>query len=216
MAAERRRESLAERRARRAEIDDPAVVLEAAARFLEVRPRSVQEVRRRLTQAGYRADLIEAAIARFTELGMLDDAAFAAQWVESRDRAHPRGEHALIIELRQKGIDAPTIAATLKARRETAVQWEDRTSDAADNGDEPTLRALPGADEVAARKLLMRQVRSLERIADVRLRRQRAYAVLARNGFDPDTCREVSRAVVEELAAGSAPSDAAGEGRDTE
>lgn len=216
MAAERRRESLAERRARRAEIDDPAVVLEAAARFLEVRPRSVQEVRRRLSQAGYRADLIEAAIARFTELGMLDDAVFAAQWVESRDRAHPRGEHALIIELRQKGIDAPTIAATLKARRETAVQWEDRTSDVAANADEPTLQPLPGADEVAARKLLMRQVRSLERIADVRLRRQRAYAVLARNGFDPDTCREVSRAVVEELSAASAPSDATDEGRDTD
>jgi regulatory protein len=212
VGAERRRESLAERRARRGEIDDPAVVLEAAGRFLEVRPRSVQEVRRRLTQAGYRADLIDAAIGRFTELGMLDDAAFATQWVESRDRAHPRGEHALVIELRQKGIDAATIAATLKARRETAVQWEDRTSEAADNREEPTLQPLPGADERAARKLLMRQVRSLERISDVRLRRQRAYAVLARNGFDPDTCREVSRSVVEELGAGSAASNAADEG----
>jgi regulatory protein len=207
VAAERRRETLAERKARRAEIDDPAVVLEAAARFLEVRPRSVQEVRRRLAQAGYRADLIDAAIVRLTDLGMLDDAAFAAQWVESRDRAHPRGEHALIIELRQKGIDAPTIAATLKARRETAVQWEDRTTDAPDDAAGPSLQPLPGADEVAARKLLIRQARALERIPDVRLRRQRAYAVLARNGFDPDTCREVARAVVAELAAPVAPTD---------
>src|SRR3954452_18065188 len=211
--AGRQRESIAERQARRAAIDDPAVVLEAAARFLEVRPRSVQEVRRRLTQAGYRADLIEAAIGRFTELGMLDDAAFAAQWVESRDRAHPRGEHALIIELRQKGIDAATIAATLKARRETAVQWEDRTTDVSNQGDERTLQPVPGADELAARKLLMRQARSLERIPDIRLRRQRAYAVLARNGFDPETCREVSRAVIEELAAAaSTPSDAMDDG----
>ena len=53
---------------------------------------------------------------------MLDDEQFARQWVESRDRAHPRGEHALIIELRQKGIDATTIATILKDRREVAVE----------------------------------------------------------------------------------------------
>ena len=52
----RRRESFAERRERRAAVDDPAVVLEAAARFLEVRSRSVAEVRRRLTSNGYRPD----------------------------------------------------------------------------------------------------------------------------------------------------------------
>ena len=57
----RRGESFAERRERRAAIDDPAVVLEAAARFLEARSRSVAEVRRRLGGAGYRGDLIEAA-----------------------------------------------------------------------------------------------------------------------------------------------------------
>jgi hypothetical protein len=32
-------------------------------------------------------------------------------------------------------------------------------------------------------------------VADPRLRRQRAYALLARNGFDPETCREASAAV---------------------
>ena len=89
------RESLAERRERRAAVDDPAVVLEAAARFLEARSRSVAEVRRRLRRAGYRAELVEGAIARLAELGMLDDAAFARAWMESRDRARPRGEIAL-------------------------------------------------------------------------------------------------------------------------
>jgi SOS response regulatory protein OraA/RecX len=53
-----RRESLAARRAKKAEVDDPDVVLEAALRFLEVRQRSVAEVRRRLTSAGYREDLV--------------------------------------------------------------------------------------------------------------------------------------------------------------
>ena len=61
-SARGRRASFAERRERKAAIDDPAVVLEAAARFLEPRARSVAEVRRRLTGAGYRADLVEGAI----------------------------------------------------------------------------------------------------------------------------------------------------------
>jgi SOS response regulatory protein OraA/RecX len=32
----------------------------------------------------------------------------------------------------------------------------------------------------------------LERVADPRARRQRAYALLARHGFDPETCREAA------------------------
>src|ERR671910_2266457 len=98
-----RRETFAERRERRAAVDDPAVVLEAAARFLEARSRSVSEVRRRLTGAGYRPALVEDAITRMAELGMLDDETFARAWVESRDRARPRGERAIREELRIKG-----------------------------------------------------------------------------------------------------------------
>ncbi len=156
MAARRPRETPNERRERRSEIDDPEVVLAAALRFLEARSRSVAEVRKRLGGAGYRSELVDGAIARLTELGMLDDAAFATQWVESRDRAHPRGEHALIIELRQKGIDASTITAVLKARREVAVRWEDgsdATAGAADAA-HPSEAAPADPDATAARKLL--------------------------------------------------------------
>ena len=45
---------------RHAAVEDPAVVLNAAARFLELRSRSVDEMRRHLTAARYPADLIEA------------------------------------------------------------------------------------------------------------------------------------------------------------
>jgi len=88
----RRRESFAERRERRAAVDDPDVVMAAAARFLEARSRSVVEVRRRLTGAGYQPALVDGAIERLLELGMLDDRAFAEAWIASRDRARPRGE----------------------------------------------------------------------------------------------------------------------------
>lgn len=181
MAGPRQRVSRAERRAAKAEIDDPAVVLEAALRFLEVRARSVAEVRRRLTSAGYRPELVEGAVERLTELGVLDDEAFARSWVESRDRARPRGERALRLELARKGIEREISDEVLEDRREAAEGIE--------------------VDVEAARRLLAKNERALARVAEPRARRQRAYALLARNGFDPDVCREVSAEIVADAEA---------------
>jgi regulatory protein len=180
-----RRESFAERRERRAAVDDPAVVLEAAARFLEVRSRSVVEVRRRLSTAGYRADLVDGAIARMTELGMLDDAAFAQAWVESRDRSRPRGERAIRVELGQKGVDKAVIDEVLATRRAGGA------GDDPHRDSDPDLVAV-SADRAAAERLVAKHARSLARVADPRQRRARAYSLLARHGVDPETCREVA------------------------
>ncbi len=176
-----RKPSISERRDRRAAVDDVGEVLDAAARFLEARPRSKAEVRRRLTGAGYRPDLVDAAIARMAELGYLDDEAFAQAWVESRDRAHPRGEHALRQELRLKGIDRDTVDAVLGERR------------AATDADPEAA----SADERAAADLLERNARALVRVVDPRRRRQRAYALLARHGFDPAVASAASRRMVD-------------------
>ena len=178
-----RRTSYAERRERRAAVDDPALVLEAAARFLESRARSAAEVRRRLTGTGYRADLVDGAIERLLELGMLDDEAFARAWVESRDRARPRGERAIRQELARAGVDRSTVDLVLSERREAVAGV------AADDG------AAASADHAAAERLIARHARTLARVADPRQRRQRAYALLARNGFDPDVCRAVAAGV---------------------
>ena len=180
---QRRKESYAERRERRAAVEDPEVVLEAAARFLEARSRSITEVRRRLTSAGYRAELIDGAIARLTDLGMLDDEAFARACVESRDRARPRGERALRDELRLKGIDRATVDLVLEDRRTIE-----------DEGATPP-------DRSAAERLIEKHARALDRIADPRRRRERAYALLARNGFDPETCRDIAARVAKEPGA---------------
>ena len=168
MNVRRRQKSLEARRAERAEISDPTLVLEAALRFLEARQRSADEVRRRLLQAGYRDDLVTRAIERLSELGIIDDEAFARAWVESRDRARPRGERALRSELRHKGIDR-AIADEVLEDREASV---------------------PEADASAAMRLLERHAAALARVGDPRQRRQRAYALLARNGFDSETAVE--------------------------
>jgi regulatory protein len=173
MPPRRRARAVEARRAEHAEIDDPSLVLAAALRFLEARSRSTAEVRRRLLIHGYRADLVEGAIERLTELGMLDDDSFARAWVESRDRARPRGERALRSELARKGVDRAVVDEVL----------EDREGD------------RPEADLAAARRLIERHAASLQRVTDPRARRQRAYALLARNGFDPDVAGELSRSV---------------------
>jgi regulatory protein len=196
-------ESPAERRARHAVIEDPAEVLTAAARFLEARPRSTDEVRHRLREAGYRDDLVEAALLRLTELGFLDDAGFARTWVESRDRARPRGVRALRDELRRMGVAAADIEGALAAREAVA------------SGDDPGDPALvPGdgeradstaSDAVAAARLLAGKDAGLMREPDLRKRRARAYALLARAGFDPGTAGQASAAWLQ--AAGTAPMD---------
>jgi regulatory protein len=200
VVAGRRRPDPAARRAERAEVEDPQVVLDAALRFLETRSRSVAEVRRRLIGAGYRHALVEAAIERLLGLRLLEDEAFARAWVASRDRAHPRGEIALRRELALKGIARETIAAVLDGRRSAAIQGD--------------VREGAGPDDAAAASLLAKHARALGRIADPRRRRQRAYALLARHGFDPATAgREAARAGAELDAEDDG---GVGEGRDAD
>ena len=173
MRPARRRSSPQERRAANAAVEEPAVILEAALRFLEARQRSAAEVRRRLLTHGYRADLVESCLERLLDIGILDDEAFARTWVESRDRARPRGERALRSELVRKGIDRQLTDEVLEARETNQ----------------------PDADAEAARRVLERHAHALARVADPRARRQRAYALLARNGFDS----EIAVAAINEL-----------------
>jgi len=182
-----RKATLAERRERRAAVEDVGEVLDAAARFLEARPRSISEVRRRLATAGYRGELVESAIEKLTALHYLDDDAFARTWVESRDRAKPRGEHALRRELGLKGIDRTLVDAVLADRRDTTGV------EAAAMGDEAPVTP----DDAAAERLLRRKLPAILREQDPRRRRQRAYALLARNGFSPDVCSTVARRVLD-------------------
>jgi regulatory protein len=178
----RRRASPSERRERNAEVDDRQVVFNAALRFLESRQRSTAEVRRRLVSAGYRTELVDDAIARLTQLGVLDDTAFARAWVESRDRARPRGARALRRELVLKGVDRALIDETLASR-------------------EPEEAGDP--DVPAAERLIERHARQLARVADPRARRQRAYALLLRGGFDHD----IAAALASRVAAPEAPAE---------
>jgi regulatory protein len=148
--------------------------MDAAAAFLAVRPRSVAETRRRLRHLGYRQQLVDIVVSRLVELGYLDDAAFSRAWVESRDRARPRGQDALRRELALKGVARSVIDEVLSERTESAL------------GRRP--------DESAALLLLERRRAALGREANPARRRQKAYALLARHGFDSQVCAAVAAA----------------------
>jgi len=93
---------------------------ERALNFLSFRPRSSAEVRRYLTEKGVDTSLVEPVIARLTQAGLLDDAAFAHSWVENRQQFNPRGRRVLRQELMQKGIERDVIEAVLPADEEEA------------------------------------------------------------------------------------------------
>lgn len=197
-ARRRPAEARAERRARRAEVSDPDLVLGAALRFLEIRARSVAETRRHLLTAGYDEALVAGAIERLLGLGILDDAAFARAWVASRDRAHPRGERALRAELARLGIRRELVELVLVER--AGGTEPGGGIGALDDGTNDRPDAQLSANERAAIALLERWRASLARIVEPRLRRQRAYALLARHGFDPDLAGQVAERFARESA----------------
>ncbi len=82
---------------------------EQALRFLEPRPRSSSELKQQLRKKKVVAAVIDQVIARLTEAGLLDDAAFAKYWVENRETFRPRAGRALRFELKRKGLSDTAI-----------------------------------------------------------------------------------------------------------
>ncbi|MFF0814094.1 recombination regulator RecX [Rhodococcus sp. NPDC003318] len=79
-------------------------------RLLTDRARSRAELSKKLTDKGFDADVVVAVLDRLAEVGLVDDAAFASQWVNSRHVWSGKGKRALAMELRTKGV-APDVAA---------------------------------------------------------------------------------------------------------
>jgi regulatory protein len=148
------------------------VATDQAARFLSLRPRSVQEVRQNLVQKDTPPAVIDAAVERLTALGYLDDQQFATFWVRERNQFKPISPRALRHELRQKGIADSIIQAVL----------------ADVDAEETAYRAAQGQ---------MRRVRGLER----RAARDKLYGFLQRRGFAYDTARRVVTRLIDEIDA---------------
>lgn len=85
------------------------------------RPRSTVEIERHLRNKGYDEQVIDQVVNRLTAVELLDDAAFAAYWVEQRETFKPRSRLALRQELMQKGVSRTIIDAALEEIDESAA-----------------------------------------------------------------------------------------------
>jgi regulatory protein len=96
-------------------------------RLLTARARTRAELAGQLTKRGYPDDVSAQVLDRLAEVGLVDDADFAEQWVRSRRTNAGKGKRALAAELRTKGVDNEVITAALAdidagAERERAEQ----------------------------------------------------------------------------------------------
>ncbi len=68
------------------------------------RPLTVAEARDKLQGKGHDTDVVDAVVARAVAVGMLDDAAFAAAWVNDRGVNRGYGRSRLVRELRRRQV----------------------------------------------------------------------------------------------------------------
>lgn len=130
-------------------------------------PRTRKQLADALRKREIPDEVADEVLSRFEEVGLIDDAAFAGAWVESRHHGRGLARRALAQELRTKGVDPTTI--------EEAVGQLDSEQE------EATAR------ELVARKL--RATRGLER--DKRVRR--LAGMLARRGYSEGMALRVVR-----------------------
>jgi regulatory protein len=84
-------------------------------RLLSTRRRSEGEMRRRLAEREVPADVAHETMARIDRAGLIDDAAFAHDWVQQRRALRALGDEALRRELEARRVDAELIDAALGA-----------------------------------------------------------------------------------------------------
>ncbi|WP_110946127.1 recombination regulator RecX [Streptomyces avicenniae] len=141
-------------------------------RLLTGSPRTRRQLADALRAKDVPEDVVAVVLDRFEEVGLIDDAAFADAWVESRHHGRGLARRALAQELRTKGV-APAVI-------EEAVGQLDSERE------EETARGL------VERKL--RATRGLDR--DKRMRR--LVGMLARKGYSQGLALRVVRRALEE------------------
>jgi regulatory protein len=86
---------------------------EICLRQLAVRPRTRAELATALRRHGVDDRVAREVLDRYHEVGMIDDAAFAAAWVSSRHQGKGLARRALGSELRRRGVASETVGEAL-------------------------------------------------------------------------------------------------------
>jgi regulatory protein len=177
-AGERAREQ--EQRREQREPDDPEQrARQICLRQLSLAPKTRAQLHDVLTKRGIPGDVADSVLSRFADVGLIDDAAFAKAWVESRHYSKGLAGRALKAELRRRGVADDDI--------KEAVETLD-----------------PDAEVETARRLVERKLASTKgQPAETRTRRM--AGMLARKGYPAGLAFRVIREALEaEAEAGAA------------
>lgn len=136
--------------------------------YLSYKPRTAQEVRRKLTRSGFADGVAEQAVARMQDLGYVDDADYARRYAEQRFRSKGHGPRRIAYDLRRRGVARQHIDAALDTLRAD----KDLTS--------------------RARALARKRWKRLSREQDPYKRRRKLSRYLQRRGYSFDVIRRIT------------------------
>jgi regulatory protein len=160
--------------------DPEARARQICLRLLTAAPRTRAELAAALSRRGVPDDAAQAVLGRFTDVGLIDDAAFARAWVESRHYSRGLSRRSLSAELRQHGVEAEEIRAAVST--------------------------LDPEQEVATARRLVEQKMAGTRGQPPEVRIRRAAGTLARKGYPPGLVFRLIKEVLEQ----EGPDQAAG------
>jgi len=104
--------------------DPEATARQICLRLLTIAPRTRAQLAQALSRRGVPDEAAEAVLSRFTDAGLIDDAAFARAWVESRHHSRGLSRRSLSDELKRRGVDNEEIreaVGTLDPEQEAAT-----------------------------------------------------------------------------------------------
>jgi regulatory protein len=98
------------------EAGDPEILArQICLRLLTAAPRTRAQLAAELRRRRVPAEAAEAVLGRFADAGLIDDAAFARAWVESRHHSRGLSRRSLSAELRRQGVDTEEIREAVNA-----------------------------------------------------------------------------------------------------
>ena len=139
--------------------DPEARARQICLRLLTAAPRTRAELAAALNRRGVPGEVAEAVLGRFADVGLIDDAAFARAWVESRHYSRGLSRRSLSAELRQHGVDTEEIREAVST--------------------------LDPEQEVDTARRLVEQKMASTRGQPPEARIRRAAGTLARKGYPP-------------------------------
>jgi regulatory protein len=171
------------RAGRVAPVDPVAKAKEICLDLLAIRSRTKAELRTRLLRRGIEEPVADQVLSRLDEVGLVDDAAFAEQWVRSRHTYQGMARRALSAELRRKGV-ADHVAAE-------------------------AVSTLDGeAEESRARDLVRKRLRTMGAAPELTVIR-RLVGMLARKGYPEGLAYRVVRDELRAAGSDAEPLDGA-------